>query len=64
MESDNIIYSLSIQDLQTVAQEEFGRILSKSEIDIIAEKIGNHIDWYSIILETIHQHIEINQQTI
>ncbi len=38
--------------------------ISKSEIDIIAEKIGNHIDWYSIILETIHQHIEINQQTI
>ncbi len=38
--------------------------ISKNEIDIIAEKIGNHIDWYSIILETIHQHIEINQQTI
>lgn len=57
---DDIIYSLNMEDVQTVAQEEFGRILSKSEIDIIAEKIGNHIDWYSIILETIHQHLEIN----
>lgn len=60
MKSNNIIYSLSIQDLQNVANEELNRELTNKEIKIITEKIGNHIDWYSIISETIHQHLEIN----
>lgn len=57
---NKIIYSLNTEDVQTVAKDEFGRLLSTDEIKIITEKIGNHIDWYSIISETIYQHIETN----
>lgn len=49
MDTSKIIYSINIEDVQNVAEEEFGRKLAEKELEIIEDKIGDYIDWYSAI---------------
>lgn len=48
-DATKIIYSINIEDIQNVAEEELGRKLSKKELKIIEDKIGDYIDWYGAI---------------
>lgn len=57
MNTSKIIYSINIEDVQNVAEEEFGRKLSKKELGIIENKIGDYIDWYSAIDTAIQSEI-------
>ena len=49
IDTSRIIYSINIEDIQNVAEEELGRKLSKRELEIVEDKIGDYIDWYSAI---------------
>jgi hypothetical protein len=49
MKPSKIIYSINIEDVQNVAEEEHGRKLTKKELKIIEDKLGDYIDWYSAI---------------
>jgi hypothetical protein len=49
IDTSKIIYSINIEDVQNVAEEELGRKLSKKELEIIEDKLGDYIDWYSAI---------------
>ncbi|NUM75175.1 hypothetical protein HUU40_12505 [candidate division KSB1 bacterium] len=55
--NDDIIYSLNIDDVQTVAMDEIGRELSLSEIKSIEDLIGDNINWYDAILDAINAKI-------
>lgn len=57
IDTSKIIYSLNIEDVQTVAEEELERKLTKKELEIIEDKIGEYIDWYSAIDITIRNEI-------
>ena len=57
MKPSKIIYSLNIEDVQNVAEEEFGRELTKKELKIVEDKVGDYIDWYSAIDMTIQNEI-------
>jgi shikimate kinase len=48
-----IIYELTVDDLQTVAQEELDRELSLEEIKEIKELIAERINWYDAIAYAI-----------
>lgn len=50
---DDIVYSLNIEDVQTVAIEEIGRKLTAKEIEKITSLIGENIDWYGAVLDAI-----------
>ncbi|MBU1095727.1 MAG: hypothetical protein CVV23_03355 [Ignavibacteriae bacterium HGW-Ignavibacteriae-2] len=52
---ERIIYSISEEDVQTVACEQLGRKLNAEELDAIENRIGEHIGWYSTILNTINE---------
>ncbi len=54
-ESNEIFYSLRIEDIQTVAEEEIDRTLSKSEIESIKDIIAERINWYDTIAQIIHE---------
>jgi len=47
------VYSLSVEDLQTVANDELSRDLTEDEIKIVEENLGNYIPWYQAISLTI-----------
>lgn len=54
---DKIIYQLTVEDLQNIAQDELNQDLTEQEIKLLEEKIGNSIDWQEIISNAIFNHI-------
>jgi hypothetical protein len=57
IDTSKIIYSINIEDVQNVAEEELERKLTKKELEIIEDKLGDYIDWYSAIDITIQNEI-------
>lgn len=57
MEDDKIIYSINIEDVQNVALQEMGRILTSNELEIVEDKIGEQIDWFEAIASVISEYI-------
>lgn len=55
MKNNQIIYSLTIKDIQTVANQEIERDLSPDEIEKITDAIAEKINWYDAIADSIHQ---------
>jgi len=47
--SNKIIYSINIADIQAVAQEELGRKLTGEEIELVSRKVGDYVGWYEAI---------------
>lgn len=59
IDTSKIIYSINIEDVQNVAEEELGRELTEKELEIVEDKLGDYIDWYSAIDNTIRNEISI-----
>ncbi|MCK4542753.1 MAG: hypothetical protein KAU17_11020 [Spirochaetales bacterium] len=49
MYREKIIYSINIEDLQNVADQELARELTEDELKILENKLGDYIDWYGSI---------------
>ncbi len=56
-DKDKIIYSLSIEDIQTVAMQEIDRELSEDEIKNVIDLIEEKINWYDAILDSINEKV-------
>lgn len=57
IDTSKIIYSLNIEDVQNVAEQEFERELTKKELKIVEDKVGDYIDWYGTIEMTIRNEV-------
>lgn len=55
MKKNTIIYSLTVEDIQTVANQELERNLSHNEISKIIETIAQKINWYDAISDSINE---------
>jgi hypothetical protein len=59
---NRIVYSINVEDLQTVAEEELERELTAEEIKLVEDRLGEYIDWYGTIAmvldEVINRHRE------
>ncbi len=54
MKSKNrIVYSLDVEDLQNVAEQEIGRELTNKETEFIENRLGDYLDWYAAIASAI-----------
>ncbi len=53
MDREKIIYSINIEDVQNVADQELVRELTEDELKIIENKLGDYIDWYGSIATAI-----------
>jgi hypothetical protein len=61
-DKDKIIYSLSIEDIQTVALEEMDRELTAKEIKKIEDLIAENINWCDAILDAINAKIKLRRR--
>lgn len=61
MKKDEVIYQLTVEDIQNVAAENFVRELTGKEIEKIIEPIENSINWYDIIYDAIKENLEIEE---
>ena len=57
MRKNKIIYSINIEDVQNVAEQEIGRELSENELKVVEDNIGDQFDWYEAINSVIASHI-------
>ena len=54
---NDVFYELSEEDIQTVAEDELGRKLTKKELKLIKEDVPERIHWYEIIASSINDKI-------
>lgn len=53
MASRDIVYSINVDDIQETAEEELDRKLAPDEVRMVADKIGDYIDWQQAIILAI-----------
>jgi len=61
MKNDNgkdIVYEISMRDLQDVSREILERPLTKNEVALVSESVGDYIDWFQAIEHAIHAHVD------
>ena len=54
-DKNEIVYSLSIEDIQMVATQEMDRELTDDEIEKVKNLIGERISWYDVIFNSIQE---------
>jgi hypothetical protein len=52
---NEVVYQLTIKDIQEVAEQELGRELSLQEIALLQDRIADKISWYDAIAESIDE---------
>ena len=60
----DIVYSLNIEDIQTVAVQEIDRELVDFEIEKVRDLIGEYINWYDAILNSIMSPLQKREDKI
>jgi hypothetical protein len=58
MKNDDIIYSLTIEDIQIVANQELGRDLTSDEIEKIKDTVAEKLLWYHAIADSIIEKLD------
>lgn len=53
IDPEKIIYSINIEDIQNVAEQELERKLTAKELRLVEDKVGDYINWYEAILNAI-----------
>ncbi len=59
MKNNAIIYSLTVEDIQTVANDLIQRDLTGKEIKKLIDSIAEKIVWYNAIAESIHENLHV-----
>jgi len=60
---NRIVYSINVEDLQTVAEEELERELSDEEIKLVENRLGDYMDWYGTIATVLDELKELKKQS-
>ncbi len=60
---NKILYSICIGDVMGVAESEFDITLTAEEIEKIADKLGDHFDWYGAVLSAIEATANLSEAT-
>ena len=55
IDPEKIIYSINIEDIQTVAEQELDRKLTEEELRLVENKLGDYVGWYEAILNAINE---------
>ncbi len=59
---DEIIYQLTIEDVQNVAMQRLDRELSANEINLIKDRIAEKIPWYDAIADSINELLNAKEE--
>ena len=57
--NDKIVYSINVGDIQEVAQQVLERDLTRKEIILVEESVGDYLDWFQAIESAISKHITV-----
>ena len=57
-EGDGIVYSINVGDIQEVANQVLERVLTNEEVVLVRDSIGDYIDWFQAIENSIYKHVK------
>ena len=57
MRSNKTVYAISVEDVQDIANDLLDRQLTKKEIALIENSIGDYIDWSQAIENAIRKDV-------
>ncbi|MBE7446977.1 MAG: hypothetical protein HS132_17865 [Planctomycetia bacterium] len=52
---EKIIYSINIEDIQNVAEQELDRKLTEEELRLVEDRLGDYVGWYEAILNAMNE---------
>lgn len=55
--NNRIVYSISVSDIQEVAKQVLERDLTKKEVILVEESVGDYIDWFQAIENALCKHV-------
>ncbi|CAG1770275.1 hypothetical protein BAC3_00921 [uncultured bacterium] len=55
MNRKKIIYSINIEDVQNVAEQELDRKLTEEELRLVEDRLGDYVGWYEAILHAMNE---------
>ncbi len=55
--NDRTVYSISVGDIQEVAKQVLERDLTKKEVVLVEESVGDYIDWFQAIENALRKHV-------
>jgi len=61
MNKKRIVYSINVEDIQTVALKQFGKELNNEEIKLVENKTGDYINWFETIIYTITNTLNLKE---
>lgn len=56
--NDRIVYSINVNDIQEVANQVLERDLTKEEVVLIEGSVGDYLDWFQAIENSIFKHVK------
>lgn len=55
MNKKKFVYSINIEDVQHVAEQELDRKLTEEELRLVEDRLGDYVGWYEAILHAIDE---------
>lgn len=55
---EEIVYSINVGDIQDVANQFLERRLTRKELALVKDSVGDYIDWFQSIENAIQQHVQ------
>ena len=56
--NNRIVYSINVSDIQEVANQTIERALTNKEIILVEDSVGNYLDWFQAIENSIREHVK------
>jgi len=56
--NEKIVYSINIADIQEVANQVLERDLTTEEVTLVEDSIGDYLDWFQAIENSINEHVK------
>ncbi|NUQ85855.1 MAG: hypothetical protein HUU11_14175 [Anaerolineales bacterium] len=55
---NKIVYYINVQDIKAVTDKELGRDLTEDEFRKVESLIGEKINWYDVILDSLREIVD------
>jgi hypothetical protein len=56
--NDRIVYSINVSDIQDVANQTLKRPLTKKEVILVEDSVGDYLDWFQAIGNSIREYVK------
>lgn len=55
MNDKDVVFTLTVEDVQAVADHQLGRLLTEKEVELFKFQIDNHLKWWDATFYCIEQ---------